>query len=136
MQVSLTCAVAFLLLPLFKGTCAEKRLSGNEVPAPVALGRGTALAQLGGTNQLRVAIGLPLRDAAGLNNLLRELYDPASPQFHHYLTPQEFAERFGPAPKDYETVVRFAQTNGLNVVGRHANRLVPVVPGGAGPRES
>ena len=45
---------------------------------------------------LNLTIGLPLRDRAGLTNLLQQLYDPASTNYHHFLTPEQFAERFGP----------------------------------------
>src|SRR5438309_3572069 len=39
------------------------------------------------TNQLRLAIGLGMRDEAGLEDFLIQVYDPASPRFHQYLTP-------------------------------------------------
>jgi len=80
---------------------------------------------------MRLAIGLPLRDAAALTNLLREIYDPKSPQYRHYLTPAEFTARFGPTPEDYAAVQHFAETNGLTIVGTHPNRLLVDVKGKA-----
>ena len=103
---------------------AQKKLISGHVPAPVAKGKLSALGRVTATNQLALAISLPLRNAEALTNLLREIYDPASPQFHHYLTPQEFAERFGPTQEDYARVIHFAQTNGFQIVGTHPNRLV------------
>jgi kumamolisin len=50
--------------------------------------------------RLDLTIGLPLRDRPGLTNLLQELYDPNSRNFRHYLTPDQFAQRFGPTEKD------------------------------------
>jgi subtilase family serine protease len=35
--------------------------------------------------RLNLAIGLPLRNREGLTNLLRQLYDPASANFRHFL---------------------------------------------------
>jgi len=40
---------------------------------------------------LQLAIGLPLRNEPALNRLIQELYDPASPNYHRYLTPEQFA---------------------------------------------
>jgi hypothetical protein len=76
------------------------------------------------TNHLRLAIGLPLRNQAALSNLLRQIYDPASPNYHHYLTPEQFAEQFGPAEADYQAVVAFANANGLRVTATHPNRVL------------
>jgi len=81
------------------------------------------------TQRLNLAISLPLRNKEGLTNLLQQLYDPASPQFHHYLTPQQFAAQFGPAEQDYQAVVAFAQAHNLKVTATHPNRAVLSVNG-------
>ncbi|MEY4917795.1 MAG: hypothetical protein RL616_1708, partial [Verrucomicrobiota bacterium] len=108
---------------------AQKRLAAGHVPPAVAQGKVAPLNRLSATNELRLALALPLRDAAGLTNFLRDLYDPASPQFRHYLTPAEFTARFGPTPADYTAVLRFAKTNGLTVKATHPNRLLVDVTG-------
>lgn len=103
-------------------------LSGH-VPGPVEQGAIRPLGPLPGSNQLRLAFSLPLRDAAGLTNLLSAIYRPGSPEYHHYLSPSEFAARFGPTLDDYASVMHFAQTNGLTVIATHSNRLVVDVTG-------
>ena len=85
--------------------------------------------QLPSTNELHLAIGLPLRDSAGLQRFLAELYNPASTNYHQYVTPQEFADRFGPTAADYEAVRNFARANGLTVTATHPNRLILDVTG-------
>jgi subtilase family serine protease len=80
--------------------------------------------RLAATKELHLAIGLPPRDAAGLDAFLAQLYDPKSPGFHQYLTPDEAAARFGPSADDYETVKNFARANGLTVIGTYSNRLI------------
>ena len=67
----------FLLLSALTLTAGPRKLPDN-VPAVVAQGRVAPLGRLAADHQLRLAIGLPLRDAPGLTNLLREIYDPAS----------------------------------------------------------
>src|SRR5580692_7067868 len=42
------------------------------------------------TNQLDIDISLPLRNQPALNDLLKQIYDPKSPNYHDYLTPDEF----------------------------------------------
>jgi hypothetical protein len=102
---------------------AEPRhiLSG-QVPAAVA--HLTPLGLLPATNQLYLAIGLPLRNEDELNQLLREIYDPTSTNYHRYLTPEQFTEQFGPTVADYEAVQRFAESNGFTVTGTHDSRMV------------
>jgi pseudomonalisin len=56
----------------------------------------------------------PARKAA-LDTLLDEQQDPASPQFHHWLTPSEFGERFGATPHDIDAVVAWLASQGLQV---------------------
>src|SRR3569832_699686 len=45
--------------------------------------------------QLNLAIGLPLRNPEAQTNLLDQLYDPASPNYRQFLTPDQFAAHFG-----------------------------------------
>ncbi|MGD1020542.1 MAG: protease pro-enzyme activation domain-containing protein, partial [Verrucomicrobiia bacterium] len=87
------------------------------------------MGELPSTNRLPLAIGLPLRNQDALSALLRQIYDPASPQYHQYLTPAQFAEQFGPTEADYQTVINFASANGLAVTGTHPNRTLLDVVG-------
>jgi len=94
----------------------------GQVPAAVA--QLTPVGRPEAAREIRIAVGLPLRHAAELTNLLQNLYDPASPDYHHYLTPAQFAETFGPTREDYESVLAFARTNGLTVTATHPNRTL------------
>src|ERR1700722_14595765 len=85
--------------------------------------------RLAATNQLRLAIGVPLRDPAGLDNFVAQVSDPASPNFRHYLTREELTARFGPTEQDYDLVKKFAQANGLAVTATPANHLLLDVTG-------
>jgi subtilase family serine protease len=76
-----------------------------------------------------LAIGLPVRNRRGLAGLIRQLYDLASPNYHHYLATGQFTERFGPTEQDYQRVIDFVESQGLKVTGRHPNRLLLDVSG-------
>ncbi|MGA2078876.1 MAG: S53 family peptidase [Terriglobia bacterium] len=83
----------------------------------VTSGQAKFVNRLPGTQILRLDIVLPLRDQAGLESFLKEVYDPASPIYRHFLTVPEFTERFGPTQEDYDAVVAFAKARGFAVVG-------------------
>ncbi len=83
----------------------------------VTSGEAKFVNRLPGTQVLRLDIVLPLRDQAGLDSFLKEVYDPTSPIYRHFLTVPEFTERFGPNQEDYDAVVAFAKSRGFNVVG-------------------
>ena len=102
-------------------TTGKQRLHGH---IPEAVSRLQPIGRMPGTNRLSLAIGLPLRNEAALDSLLQQIYDPASPNFHQYLTPEQFTERFGPTEQDYQAVIDFAKANGLTVTGTHPNRMV------------
>ena len=87
------------------------------------------IGRLPASTNLSLAIGLPLRNKEALTNLLREIYDPASTNYHHYLTPEQFTERFGPTVEDYQAVQAFVEANGLTVTTRHPNRMLLDVSG-------
>jgi subtilase family serine protease len=128
----MTFAIIFLFLLLIgrlKTLAAELQfLRGNFFAGTTSL---NPLGRLPGSNQLDLVIGLNWRDPDGLKTLLGEIYDPASPNYHHYLTPGQFAERFGPTEADYAELMRFVTGNGLTVTGAHANRALLDVRGPA-----
>ncbi len=95
------------------------------------ISRAQAIGPLPDTTLLNLQIGLSLRNQAGLDNLLREIYDPASPDYRNYLTPDRFTEMFGPTQKDYQAVIDFMHVHGFDVTGTYANRLVVDVRGSA-----
>ncbi len=50
-----------------------------------------------------------------LAQLLATQQDPGSPDFHHWLTPSEFGERFGPSLGDIKAVTDWLQVHGFQV---------------------
>jgi Pro-kumamolisin, activation domain/Concanavalin A-like lectin/glucanases superfamily/Immunoglobulin domain/Bacterial Ig domain/Immunoglobulin I-set domain/Viral BACON domain len=116
----------FAVLTLPAGAAQLQQLHGQVPRAAATL---TPVGRLPASQRLSFAIGLPLRDRGALSNLLQQIYDPTSANYHHYLTPQQFAERFGPTAQDYEAVVAFARNNGLTVSARHPNRTLLDVEG-------
>lgn len=80
--------------------------------------------RLAATNELYLTIGLPLSNERGLDDLIHQLYDPQSTNYHHFISTAEFADRFGPTPEQYAQVQAFAVSNGFRIESTCANRLV------------
>jgi Pro-kumamolisin, activation domain len=96
-------------------------LNGQTVPlVQHAQLLGAANAQ----QQLNLSIGLHPRNQQELDNLLRNLYDARSSMYHHYLTPQEFADEFGPTPEQQKQVVDYLRNQGLTVTSIAPNGLL------------
>ena len=124
----LVCCLAALVLPLTAAGQANGRqtLHGH---IPNGIAGLKPLGQLSGQTNLQLAIGLPLHNTLELNNLLQQIYDPHNPNYRHFLTPEQFTERFGPTKQEYQAVVNFAKANGLKVTTTHPNRLILDVSG-------
>ena len=108
----------------------------NHVPDDVASGVAPLVGHLDAKERVSLAISLPLKNQDQLELFLEDLYDPQSPNYHHYLSASEFAERFAASEEDYGKVLRFAEANKLKVVGRGANRMVVDVEGAAADVET
>jgi trimeric autotransporter adhesin len=77
-----------------------------------------------GSSQLthmRVVLARSAKQQAALDRFEQELQDKSSPNYHQWLTPQEFGRRYGPADSDIAAIVAWLQSHGL-IVG-------PVSPG-------
>ncbi|GEM_PF-190851 len=120
-------AFPWLLAGVMSAQAAPRQVLRGHVPR--GLTRLRAVERMPGTTNLDLTIGLPLRNRDTLISLLRELYDPASPQYHRFLTAAEFAARFGPTEADYQAVKDFANSNGLTVTETHPNRTLVEVNG-------
>lgn len=78
---------------------------------------------------LDVTMSLPLRDQAGLQSLIAAQNTPGNAQYHHFLTPAEFTQRFGPDPASVARVTGWAQSSGLQVLSVSPNRTLVQIAG-------
>lgn len=135
-------SAAFLLtlgltLTAFPQTKAEDRitqaiddretavLAGNVRPAvreAVDRGRMDGGARLEGVSLIFKRT--PAQDVA-IEKLLAEQQDPASPNYHRWLTPEQYAERFGLSTADVAAVTSWLQGQGFTVerVARNRSRV-------------
>ena len=99
-------------------------LPSTHVPLAVSQGLATQVGRPDVAQVMHVAIVLPQRNQADLRRLLRDLYDPASPSFRHFLSVADFTERFGPTADDYARALQFFAERGLKVTATAANRYL------------
>jgi len=105
-------------------------------PASASVAQSRLLGRLDAAAPVRLALSLPPRNQAAMDDLLSRLYDPHDPLYGRYLTPAEWAARFGPTEADYQRVAAYARAQGLTVTGTHPNRLLLDVSGPAGAVEA
>ncbi len=99
-------------------------LRGNTHPmARVEFDRGAAPDSLPMDSMMLGLKRSPEQDAA-LETLLREQQDRTSPNYHKWVTPEEFGARFGPSDHDVQAVTSWLQSNGFQMVRVGAGRTV------------
>ena len=127
---------AVLVLLLFaargaRGAQPDEAFSNvGSVPPEVAGARD--IARLDGSVRLgRVILVLPRRDPDGLARLLAGQQDPASPDFHRWLSPADFEKRFGAPGEDVTAIEAWLTSHDLEVEDAPAGRAALVFSGRA-----
>ena len=64
---------------------------------------------------LKLMVKLSAVQQAELDTLLEQQRDPASPNFHRWLTPEEFGSRFGLSPDDAGRTAKWLRSQGFTV---------------------
>ncbi len=118
-----------LLVLITNARAAERQVLRGHIVRVVAELNLQMVGRLTSSTNLDLVIALPLRNQEALTNLLQEQYAPTNPRYHHWLTPDEFAAKFGPTEEDYQAVIEFARVNGFTVTGTHPNRTLVDVRG-------
>ncbi|MGB8012554.1 MAG: S53 family peptidase [Terriglobales bacterium] len=68
------------------------------------------------SKQMNVTFWLNQRDKAGFDDLVRQMYDKSSPNYHHWLTMKEYQARFAPTAGDMAIVRQHLAAHNLQVV--------------------
>lgn len=84
---------------------------------------------------LNLTLTLRRDDEAGFEQFLNELYDPQSPNFRHFLTQAQIAERFGPSQQAYDAVAAWLRAQNLVMIEGSTNRLTMTASGMRGDVE-
>ena len=98
----------------FCADAANVRLPGNP-PGAEDLAAAGATSALAPASNLSMRVVMALRNQAELTQLLADQQNPSSPDYHRWLTPDEFTARFGPTPEDLAQVSAWLTQQGFTV---------------------
>jgi hypothetical protein len=73
---------------------------------------------------------------AALDQLLAQQQDPKSPNYHKWLTPAQYAERFGMSPNDVDKITTWLKSQGLQIVSIGGGRNSVIFSGTAAQIQS
>lgn len=110
--LGLTTAVVPLAHGATTAAPATTRLANTVVPN---LAKATLTGAVPSSQRIQVTVGLAHPDAAGERALEQAMYDKSSPAYHRFLTPAQFAARFGVSAADYSRVTNWLTRDGMTV---------------------
>lgn len=129
-------AAAFLAistLPFFGATRVDGdslvRLPGHTLAK--RLRAAEYLGEVEGGETVKLAVVLKPRNQSALDDFLKRVQDPRDALFHKFLSPAEFAERFGPTGDDVKSVTDHFARYGVRTASVHPSRLVVDLEGNA-----
>jgi subtilase family serine protease len=119
---------ALMSLTSVTGSLAA-RVAALELSPMVAT--STLLSTVDPEKQISVILSLPLSDSKGAAEFVQRVSNPKDPLYRQYITPNEFAERYGADAGDYATLREWAAANGLTIVHESVARTFLTVRGTA-----
>ncbi len=96
-----------------------------QITASVLNGQFQVVGSPNALQTLRFVLHLPLRNITELDQLIADQTNPASPQYHQFLTPAQFRERFGSPPEYFALATTILRTLGFRVT-RYTSQSIEV----------
>jgi Pro-kumamolisin, activation domain len=110
------------------GQKGSQQLSGYfGVPTPMP----SLIGPVPQETQISLAIGLPVRDASGLNARIQQVSDPKNPNFRKFISQSDFKTTYGATDADYQNLKDWAAASSLTTVSTYSNNLLLSVKGTA-----
>ena len=104
----------------FATACAVAVVASGASAAPTSPPTRIAMTSLPATDLVSFEVFLPLQNTAVLETLLHDQQTPGTPDYHRWLTPDEFAHQFGPSPEAIATAETALTSRGFMIAARHA----------------
>ena len=96
----------------------------GSIPAEVTNAHLLGSYQASVGKQFTVELLLAMNHQDQVNALMSALYNPQSPQYHHWLATGEFDTLFGPTPSQVSAVKNFLTGTGLTLVPNHTSAFL------------
>ena len=75
-------------------------------------------------SRMLLVLSRSAQQETALQELLRRQQDNGSPEYHHWLTPDEFGQRFGPDDADLQAVSAWLESHGMSVARVYRGRNI------------
>jgi len=123
----LTLAISLLVLPLASMRAQENRITGPIDRSRTVLLKGNVHPRAQAQNDrgpveqsfelayVTLLLQPSPSQQTALEQLLAEQQERSSPNYHRWLTPEQYAARFGLSPGDIATIVSWLESEGLKV---------------------
>jgi subtilase family serine protease len=109
-QTYIRISLWFGILALMIGSCLA-----------AAPNQGISLGAEDESKEISLTVWLNLHNKADLDGLVREMYDKESPNYHHWLTMEQYKTRFAPTAQDAAVVRRFLASHNMTVASIDKN---------------
>ena len=104
-----------------------KKLNALAFVSVVTVGTGILAAAGATANATPMNLVLRLKERVSMEELAKNVMDPASPRYHQYYSPQEIRELAAPADADYQALLQSLQQNGMIVIHESPSHLFVTV---------
>src|SRR4029077_8822706 len=93
-------AIAILLSLFIPPAWSQDGRVAIQANTPPSLERATFVKRSDPHDMMEIVVGLKMRNEQDLDDLITRQQDSASPDYHRFITPADFADRFAPAQSD------------------------------------
>jgi subtilase family serine protease len=87
------------------------------------------MGRMAATQNMEMTLVLQHRNQPQLENFLKDVQNPNNPNYRHFLTVDQFTQKYGPSREDYDSVKAWAKENGLKILFTARNRQILRVSG-------
>src|ERR1700722_9903266 len=127
-RINARALTAFALLVLASGSLSAGAATIQLSPM---VAKSALLSAVDSQKQISVILSLSLSDGKGAAEFVERVSNPKDPLYRQYLTPAEFAERYGANADDYAALKAWATANGLTIAHESMARTFLTVRGTA-----
>jgi subtilase family serine protease len=110
-------------------TSSSQQFSTVPTSVPGILSKAKLLGPVSPDEQVSLEFMLPLRNPAGLQSFLSEVYNPDSSLYRHFLTSSQFYAFYGPDPNEVAALITYMQSKGVQIHISATNPSVAEVKG-------
>ena len=124
-----TLAMFWAAASLWLAPYAGLAQSNATVALSPMVAKSTLLSNMDPNQEIVIQLSLPLSDTQGAREFVQHVSTPKDPLFHHFITVQEFAARFGANADDFAALKAWATANGLSIQHEASARTSLTVSG-------